>query len=115
VVRGSARDLSLLARNLLENAVQYTRPGGTIEVSVRAEDGAGVLSVRDTGVGIPTREQGRIFERFYRVDRARSRETGGTGLGLSIVKHIVENHGGSVEVRSELGQGSTFIVRLPAA
>ncbi|MGH2556357.1 MAG: sensor histidine kinase [Actinomycetota bacterium] len=115
VVRGSARDLSLLARNLLENAVQYTRPGGTIEVSVRAEDGAGVLSVRDTGVGIPAREQGRIFERFYRVDRARSRETGGTGLGLSIVKHIVENHGGSVEVRSELGQGSTFTVRLPAA
>jgi signal transduction histidine kinase len=115
VVKGSARDLSLLARNLLENAVQYTRPGGTIEVSVRAEDGAGVLCVRDTGVGIPSREQGRIFERFYRVDRARSRETGGTGLGLSIVKHIVENHGGSVEVRSELGQGSTFTVRLPAA
>jgi signal transduction histidine kinase len=114
-VRGSARDLSLLTRNLLENAVQYTRPGGTIEVSVRAEDGVGVLSVRDTGVGIPAREQARIFERFYRVDRARSRETGGTGLGLSIVKHIVENHGGSVDVQSELGQGSTFTVRLPAA
>jgi signal transduction histidine kinase len=114
VVKGSARDLSLLARNLIENAVQYTRPGGTIEVSVREEDGDAVLSVSDTGVGIPAREQARVFERFYRVDRARSRETGGTGLGLSIVKHIVENHGGTVEVRSELGQGSTFTVRLPA-
>lgn len=115
LVRGSARDLSLLARNLLENAAQYTRSGGQIEVSVRTEDGAAVLSVRDTGLGIPARDQARIFERFYRADRARSRETGGTGLGLSIVKHIVENHGGTVEVRSELGQGSTFTVRIPAA
>jgi signal transduction histidine kinase len=115
LVRLSARDLSLLARNLLENAVQYTRPGGTIEVWVRAEKGTAVLVVRDTGIGIPAREQARIFERFYRVDRARSRETGGTGLGLSIVKHIVENHGGTVRVQSELGQGSTFTVRLPAA
>lgn len=115
VVRGSARDLSLLARNLLENAVQYTRAGGTIEVSVGAENGAALLMVRDTGIGIPAREQARIFERFYRVDRARSRETGGTGLGLSIVKHIVENHGGTVRVKSELGLGSTFTVRLPAA
>jgi two-component system phosphate regulon sensor histidine kinase PhoR len=114
LVRLSARDLSLLARNLLENAVQYTRPGGTIEVWVRAEKGTAVLVVRDTGIGIPAREQARIFERFYRVDRARSRETGGTGLGLSIVKHIVENHGGTVRVQSELGQGSTFTVRLPA-
>jgi signal transduction histidine kinase len=114
LVRLSARDLSLLARNLLENAVQYTRPGGTIDVSVGAENGTAVLVVRDTGIGIPAREQARIFERFYRVDRARSRETGGTGLGLSIVKHIVENHGGTVRVQSELGQGSTFTVRLPA-
>jgi signal transduction histidine kinase len=115
LVRLSARDLSLLARNLLENAVQYTRPGGTIDVWVGAENGTAVLVVRDTGIGIPAREQARIFERFYRVDRARSRETGGTGLGLSIVKHIVENHGGTVRVQSELGQGSTFTVRLPAA
>jgi two-component system sensor histidine kinase SenX3 len=114
VVQGSARDLSLLARNLLENAVQYTRTGGTIEVSVGTEDGVAILAVRDTGIGIPTREQTRIFERFYRVDRARSRETGGTGLGLSIVRHIVENHSGTVRVKSELGQGSTFTVRLPA-
>jgi two-component system phosphate regulon sensor histidine kinase PhoR len=114
LVRGSARDLSLLARNLLDNAVQYTRSGGTIEISVRRETGTALLSVRDTGIGIPARDRSRIFERFYRVDRARSRETGGTGLGLSIVKHIVENHRGTVEVESELGQGSTFTVRLPA-
>jgi two-component system, OmpR family, phosphate regulon sensor histidine kinase PhoR len=115
LVKGSARDLSLLARNLLENAVQYTRPGGRIDVSVRGDDGSAVIVVRDTGMGIPAREQGRIFERFYRVDRARSRETGGTGLGLSIVKHIVENHGGAVQVESELGRGSTFVVQLPTA
>ena len=73
-----------------------------------------MVRVRDTGVGIPQRDLPRIFERFYRVDQARSRETGGTGLGLSIVKHVCENHGGTVTVASELGQGSTFEVRLPA-
>jgi signal transduction histidine kinase len=71
--------------------------------------------VRDTGVGIPVRELPRVFERFYRVDRARSRETGGTGLGLSIVRHVAENHGGTVSVTSELGAGSTFTVQLPSA
>jgi signal transduction histidine kinase len=70
--------------------------------------------VADTGLGIPQRELPRIFERFYRVDRARSRETGGTGLGLSIVRHVVENHGGSISVTSELGRGTRFEVRLPA-
>jgi signal transduction histidine kinase len=113
VLRGSARDLSLLTRNLLENAVQYTREGGKIAVSVRAENGTAILEVSDTGIGIPAREQARIFERFYRVDRARSRETGGTGLGLSIVRHVVENHGGTVRVKSEVGLGSAFTVRLP--
>jgi signal transduction histidine kinase len=112
-VPGSDRDLRLLIRNLVENAIQYTRPGGTVDISVRSEADDAVLTVRDTGVGIPSRDQGRIFERFYRVDRARSRETGGTGLGLSIVKHVVENHGGSVSVQSTLGEGSTFTVRLP--
>ena len=112
---GSPRDLALLVRNLVDNAIRYTRPGGRVDVSLIPEDGAVVLTVEDTGLGIPTRDLPRIFERFYRVDRARSRETGGTGLGLSIVKHVVENHGGSVEVRSELGRGTRFEVRLPAA
>ncbi len=112
-VRGSPRDLSLLIRNLVDNAIRYTRPGGAVEVSVGSENGLVVLSVEDTGIGIPSRDLPRIFERFYRVDRARSRETGGTGLGLSIVKHVVENHGGTVHVRSELGRGTTFVVRLP--
>jgi two-component system phosphate regulon sensor histidine kinase PhoR len=112
-VMGSAADLALLVRNLVANATQYTRPGGRIEVSLDVDESTATLTVRDTGIGIPTRDQDRIFERFYRVDRARSRETGGTGLGLSIVKHVAENHGGTVHVRSELGRGSSFVVRIP--
>jgi two-component system, OmpR family, phosphate regulon sensor histidine kinase PhoR len=112
-VSGSSRDLALLVRNLIENALHYTKPGGRVDVSVAAEGDRALLMVTDTGIGIPARDQRRIFERFFRVDRARSRETGGTGLGLSIVKHVAENHGGSVQVRSRLGEGSTFTVRLP--
>jgi signal transduction histidine kinase len=114
-VRGSARDLALLVRNLVDNAIRYTKAGGEIDVRVTSDNDAVTLRVADTGVGIPTKDLPRVFERFYRVDRARSRDTGGTGLGLAIVKHVAENHGGSVEVRSELGNGSTFEVRLPAA
>ena len=118
-VTGSARDLSLLVRNLIDNAIRYTKPGGSVEIGIadgRGGPGAEVsLVVRDSGVGIPARDLPRIFERFYRVDRARSRETGGTGLGLAIVRHVAENHGGSVEVTSELGAGTTFSVLLPAA
>ena len=114
-VRGSSRDLALLVRNLLDNAIRYTSRGGSVEVALDEEDGRVALTVRDTGIGIPSRDIPRIFERFYRVDRARSRETGGTGLGLSIVRHVVENHGGSIEVESELGRGTTFRVLLPAA
>jgi signal transduction histidine kinase len=113
-VRGSARDLALLVRNLVDNAIRYTRASGRVDVSLCAEDGEVVLSVRDTGLGIPQRDLPRVFERFYRVDRARSRETGGTGLGLSIVRHVVENHGGRISVESELGRGTRFQVRLPA-
>jgi signal transduction histidine kinase len=113
-VRGSARDLSLLVRNLVDNAIRWTRSGGSVRVSVGAVDGETRLEVADTGIGIPSRDLSRIFERFYRVDRARSRDTGGTGLGLSIVRHVAENHGGSVRVESELGRGTTFEVRLPA-
>lgn len=114
-VRGSAQDLALMVRNLADNAIRYTRPGGRVHVALRADDGQVLLTVVDTGIGIPSRELPRIFERFYRVDRARSRETGGTGLGLSIVKHVVENHGGTISAESELGRGSSFEVRFPAA
>lgn len=115
LVQGSAGDLALMLRNLVQNAIQYTARGGTVSVAVRERGGAALLTVQDTGVGIPGRDRTRIFERFFRVDRGRSRETGGTGLGLSIVRHVVENHGGSVTVESELGRGSTFRVRIPVA
>ncbi|MGH2689650.1 MAG: ATP-binding protein, partial [Actinomycetota bacterium] len=114
-VLGSATGLALLVRNLLDNAVRYTRPGGRIRLSVTIADGEAVLEVKDTGMGIPSRHLPRIFERFYRVDPARSRETGGTGLGLAIVKHVAEQLDGRVEARSELGRGSTFRVLLPLA
>ena len=115
LVRGSVRDIGLLIQNLIQNAIQYTRAGGRVDLLVSSDGRDGVLEVRDTGIGIPSRDRERIFERFYRVDRARSRETGGTGLGLSIVRHVVENHGGTIAVESELGRGSTFTVRLPLA
>ena len=112
-IAGSARDLSLLVGNLVDNAIHYTQAGGSVGVEVRAEPGVVVLRVRDTGIGIPQRDLPRVFERFYRVDQARSRETGGTGLGLAIVRHVCENHGGQIDVTSELGRGSVFEVRLP--
>jgi two-component system, OmpR family, phosphate regulon sensor histidine kinase PhoR len=114
-VRGSSKDLGLLVRNLLDNAIRYTDRGGSIRVEADARDGTAVVMVSDTGAGIPTRELPRIFERFYRVDRARSRDTGGTGLGLSIARHVAEQHGGRIEARSELGRGSEFVVTLPLA
>jgi two-component system phosphate regulon sensor histidine kinase PhoR len=114
-ISGSARDIALLARNLIDNAIRYTPVGGSVTVEVVADDEGVLLRVADTGLGIPQRDLPRIFERFYRVDRARSRETGGTGLGLAIVRHVAENHGGTVLVSSELGRGTTFEVRIPAA
>ncbi|MEX2587848.1 MAG: ATP-binding protein [Actinomycetota bacterium] len=109
---GTAEDLSLMVRNLLDNAISYTATG-SITVGCRRVGEAYEISVADTGVGIPSSDLERIFERFYRVDKARSRDTGGTGLGLSIVRHVAESLGGQVEVSSELGRGSTFTVRLP--
>jgi two-component system sensor histidine kinase SenX3 len=114
-VRGSHRDLALLVRNLIDNAIRHSHEGGKVTVDVEQVDDHVELSVGDTGIGIPSRDIPRVFERFYRVDRARSRETGGTGLGLAIVKHVVENHGGTIEVESELGLGTTFRIRLPIA
>ncbi len=108
--------LVTVVRNLLDNAVAYSDPGTRIAVgtTVRGEDSV-EIAVVDQGIGIPAVAQSRVFERFYRVDPARSRDTGGTGLGLSIVKHVVEDHGGEVALWSEPGQGSTFTVRLPLA
>ncbi|OGV71908.1 MAG: hypothetical protein A3K19_07355 [Lentisphaerae bacterium RIFOXYB12_FULL_65_16] len=100
--------------NLLDNAINYSEGGRPVRVSARAEDADVLIAVQDQGSGIPSNHLPRIFERFYRVDKARSREQGGTGLGLAIVKHIVQAHGGSVAVESEVGKGSTFTIRLPA-
>ena len=112
--RGDEYQLVVLVRNLVDNAIRYTPEGGSISVELLREASEIVLRVADNGIGIPLQAQGRIFERFYRVDKDRSRERGGTGLGLSIVKHVVELHGGHVSVESELGEGSTFTARLPA-
>jgi two-component system sensor histidine kinase SenX3 len=114
-VRGSQRDLALLVRNLIDNAIRYSHGGGRVIVQIDSDGEDVVLRVSDTGIGVPSRDIDRIFERFYRVDRARSRETGGTGLGLAIVKHVAENHGATIEVESELGRGTTFRIRFPAA
>jgi two-component system phosphate regulon sensor histidine kinase PhoR len=105
--------LRQIVDNLLNNAVKYTPPGGRVTVAWRYESGQCVLEVSDTGIGIAPEEQQRIFERFYRVDRARSREQGGTGLGLAIVKHLVQSFAGQIRVASALGKGSTFTVLLP--
>jgi two-component system sensor histidine kinase SenX3 len=113
IVRGDETQLTSMFTNLVDNAVKYTPPGGRVEVTGGFEDSEVVIRVSDTGIGIPEGKLPRIFERFYRVDKARSKETGGTGLGLSIVKHVAENHGGRVTVESTLGEGSTFTVYLP--
>jgi len=114
-VRGDAHSLQEVLQNLLDNALQYTPAGGKIDVSASCSDGRVVVTVADTGIGIPQAEQERIFERFYRVDAARSREAGGTGLGLSIARHIMEAHGGRLWVESAVGEGSRFHFSLPIA
>lgn len=113
-VLGDRRQLVSALGNLVENAVKYSEPGSSVEVRVEPGDGWLDLVVEDHGAGIPARDLDRVFERFYRVDRARSRETGGTGLGLSIVRHVATNHGGRVTVRSVEGEGSTFRLTVPA-
>ena len=112
VVDGDESQLTSAVANLLSNAVKYSNERSQVNVDVTMANGWVDIVVRDCGVGIPTRDLERIFERFYRVDRARSRETGGTGLGLSIVRHVATNHGGDVLVSSEEGLGSTFTLRL---
>lgn len=102
-----------LVLNLYVNAVQYTDEGGHIEWLVEQTDEEIILQIKDSGIGIPQEQLHRIFERFYRVDQARSRQSGGTGLGLSIVKHIVEVHEGEIDIDSTLGEGTEITVRLP--
>lgn len=113
-VAGDEHQLVSAVVNLLENAVKYSDERAPVEVAVTEADGWVDVVVRDRGVGIPAKDLERIFERFYRVDRARSRDTGGTGLGLSIVRHVATNHGGEVLVASQEGLGSTFTLRLPS-
>ncbi len=112
-VRGNRLQLVSAVSNLIDNAVKYSNRGGVVRINAGLRDGAIEICIADEGVGIPARDLDRIFERFYRVDRARSRETGGTGLGLAIVRHIATNHGGDVAVRSREGEGSTFTLRIP--
>jgi two-component system sensor histidine kinase SenX3 len=114
-VLGNRQDVALAIRNLIDNALRYTPRGGRVSLTVSERGGKAELVVADTGEGIPQRDLPRIFERFYRVDAARSRSKGGTGLGLAIVKHVVERHGGTVSAQSELGMGSTFRLQFPAA
>jgi two-component system sensor histidine kinase SenX3 len=114
VIEADASQLSMAVKNLVDNAVRYSE-GGTVHIASEKRDGGVAVTVTDQGIGIPSVEIARIFERFYRVDKARSRATGGTGLGLAIVRHVAENHGGKVEVSSELGVGSTFTLLLPDA
>lgn len=114
-LRGAPAELDSAVRNLLTNAVRYTPDGGTITVTWRIVEGEGVLSVRDTGIGIAAEHLPRLTERFYRVDRGRSRDIGGTGLGLAIVKHVAQRHHARLEIESRVGYGSTFALRFPSA
>ncbi len=112
-IEASRNQMVSMMRNLVENAVKYSDDGGKVTVSLRSDDGGVRFEVSDDGIGVPERDIERVFERFYRVDRARTRETGGTGLGLSIVRNVVLAHGGQVDLSSTEGSGTTVLVRLP--
>ena len=112
-IRANASRMKQLLMNLLSNAIKYNRPGGDVWVESIQERGRGIIVVRDNGIGIPEEDLPRIFERFYRVSKSRSTALGGTGLGLAIVKHIASLYGGSVHVRSALGEGTSFTITFP--
>jgi two-component system, OmpR family, sensor histidine kinase SenX3 len=114
-VYGDEQMLVTAVHNLIANAIQYSPDASRVGIGINAHEGIVEIAVTDQGVGIPESDRDRVFERFYRIDSARSRSTGGTGLGLSIVKHVVQNHGGDVRVWSQPGSGSTFTIRLPEA
>jgi signal transduction histidine kinase len=107
-------DLYQIIFNLVENGIKYNTPGGKLFVSLQRRDDVAMLQVRDTGVGIPEDAIGHVFERFYRVDKARSRQTGGSGLGLAIVRSMVERNGGEIKLESKVGEGSVFTVEFPS-
>ena len=112
-IKGIPQTLYSIVYNLCDNAIKYNHAGGSVSVEIRPQKNDTVLTVKDTGVGIPEECQDRVFERFYRVDRSHSTEVGGTGLGLSIVKHAVMIHGGRIKINSEIGKGTEFVVTLP--
>jgi two-component system sensor histidine kinase SenX3 len=114
-VYGDEPLLAVALHNLIANAIQYSPKGSRVGIGVSSHEGIVEIAVTDQGMGIPEEELDRVFERFFRIDQARSRHTGGSGLGLSIVKHVVQNHGGDVRVWSQPGNGSTFTIRLPEA
>jgi two-component system phosphate regulon sensor histidine kinase PhoR len=109
-VRGLLKEIIY---NLCDNAIKYNVEGGTVQLSVIDDHDVAIIQVKDTGIGIPLEHQNRVFERFYRVDKSHSKQTGGTGLGLSIVKHAVAIHNGKIELDSHVGQGTTITVKLP--
>lgn len=115
VVLGDASMLTMAVHNLVSNAINYSPEGTRVGIGVHSRDGIVEIAVTDQGVGIPEEDLDRVFERFFRVDPSRARNTGGTGLGLAIVKHVVQNHGGDIRVWSKAGSGSTFTIRLPEA
>ncbi|MDD5829002.1 MAG: ATP-binding protein, partial [Lachnospira sp.] len=110
VINANHQMMDELIYNLCDNAIRYNNPGGTVNVSLTSNENNVILEVKDTGIGIPKEHQDRIFERFYRVDKSRSKSTGGTGLGLAIVKHIVAKHNAEIELESEVGKGTTIRV-----
>jgi two-component system phosphate regulon sensor histidine kinase PhoR len=112
-IAGNPEYVERAVSNLIDNAIKYTPEQGKIDVAVTRDNGSVIVEVADNGIGIPPEDLSRIFERFYRVDRSRSRDMGGTGLGLSIVKHVAQAHGGSIDVASTLGTGSRFRLKLP--
>jgi signal transduction histidine kinase len=114
VVLGDGEALRRLVFILIDNAIKYNTDGGTVEVMLGSANGQAVFTVSDSGIGISSGDQQRIFDRFWRADRVRSRGMGGTGLGLSIARWIVECHSGTIEASSELGKGTTFTVKLPS-
>ena len=112
-IDGDQKLLYRLFSNLLDNAIKYTSPGGNICISLKDLENEVIVSIRDTGIGISENDHDKIFDRFFRVDASRSRDTGGVGLGLSICKNIADLHKGKIEVKSTIGKGSTFLVTLP--